>query len=415
MTRSLPPRPSLRFLQEQAKDLLKAQRYRDAAACPTLRLLRRFNNASDAEILSSRVALHEAQFALAMDYGLPSWAELRRQVRGAQPEKPYSLEAVLLRSRQEVPEYAGAGVPLAVVAALNHAGEDIDYMDFVAASGWAFSFGYKYDDISQAFLAVRGDPKQDGPTEVFAFLPTRLGYGYEMARTRRLEELWPFVVKHVDAGTPIMSEHLDGGLITAYRTADGYRQVWLDGTAGDPAWVDAAKLQPYAVYVLVRQGEPAPAEQIFAEALARAVQKGSPHEWRGAPQGLAALKAYLADLADASKDFAKTPEWFCWAAFSRLTARRCAAVWLESIAKAAGGQAAKHLSAAARRYQAAYECYEQFRSTVQAGEPTDENLQQRARTPGRIAAIAPVLDKGIAEESAGLDALRQAASLIKTA
>jgi len=51
MTRSLPPDPSLRFLHEEAKDLLKAQRRKDPAACPTLRLLRRFRDAGDDDIL----------------------------------------------------------------------------------------------------------------------------------------------------------------------------------------------------------------------------------------------------------------------------------------------------------------------------------------------------------------------------
>jgi hypothetical protein len=38
---------------------------------------------------------------------------------------------------------------------------------------------------------------------------------------------------------------------------------------------------------------------------------------------LAALRAYLSDVADSSKSLAKCEEWFCWAAFQRLMARRC--------------------------------------------------------------------------------------------
>jgi hypothetical protein len=60
MTRSLPSTPSLRYLQEEAKDLLKAQRHRDAQVCPVLRRLRRFRDAGDQEILTADLALHEA-------------------------------------------------------------------------------------------------------------------------------------------------------------------------------------------------------------------------------------------------------------------------------------------------------------------------------------------------------------------
>jgi hypothetical protein len=81
MTRSLPPKPSLRFLKEEAKDLLKAQRRKDPSASAVLRLLRRFRDARDENILAADVALHEAQFALAMDYGFSSWDALVQEVR----------------------------------------------------------------------------------------------------------------------------------------------------------------------------------------------------------------------------------------------------------------------------------------------------------------------------------------------
>jgi hypothetical protein len=413
MTRSLPAAPSLRYLQEEAKDLLKAQRQGDAGACPTLRLLRRFQKASDEQLLSSHVALHEAQLALALDYRFKSWADLRHHLRTAMPRGVCSLNSVALRCRQEIPEYAGAGVPMGIVAALNHAGAEMDFMDFTAATGWAFSFGYKYDDISPAFMAVRGNPRDDGPTEVFGFLPTRLGYGYAMARTGNVEELWPFVVKHVDAGTPIMSEHMDGGLITAYRQQDGKRQIFFDGTAPGAGWLDADKLQPYAVYVLVREREPEPPEQVLAAALGRAAQKGSEHAWHGVPQGMSALKAYRADVADAGKDFAKCGEWFCWAAFERLMARKCAAVWLASVVPKFKGKPSKCLKEAASHYGRAWRRYEEYRAAAGAGEPTVQSLQQRARTPERIAAILPILDRAINEEAAGLRQLESAETLLK--
>ncbi|MBI3909429.1 MAG: hypothetical protein HY320_00665 [Armatimonadetes bacterium] len=198
MPRALPPNPSLRHLREQAKDILRAQRSGDALACGALRLLRRFKDAPDDQILASHVSLHEAQYALALDYGLRSWTDLHEEVRRRRSSGLVSLEAALLRCEEEVPEYAGAGVPLAYVAALSHAGCDVDFHDFAAGTGWAFSFAYRYDDISPAYMAVRGDPAHDGPYEVFWFLPELLGFRCEMARTSAPDELWQFATRHVD-------------------------------------------------------------------------------------------------------------------------------------------------------------------------------------------------------------------------
>ncbi|MBN2562833.1 MAG: hypothetical protein JXQ75_18065 [Phycisphaerae bacterium] len=412
MTDSLPPKPNLRFLQLQAKSLLKAQRHADARACPTLRMLERFRDASEAKILGANVMLHEAQFALALHYGFRSWAHLRHHLQTLVAAEDYSLDATRLRTQDEVPEYAAAGVPLAIVAALNHAGEEIDFVDFAAASGWAFSFGYQYEDISPAFMAVRGQPGRDGPLEVFSFLPARLGHGYQLARTREIAELWPFVVRHVDCGTPIMSEHLDGGLITAYRGEDGDREVFFDGTVC-PGWIAVHQLQPYAVYVLVRERDPLPQEQLAGEAVRRAAAKAARHTWEGVPQGLAALEAYCADVANPDKDFAETEEWFCWAAFERLMARKCCAVWLRRVAPMFGSPVDEQLRAAADHYATAYEQYERFRCAVAAGEPSTHNLQQRARTPERVAAIAPTLKSAIAEETVGVKALHAAVAAMR--
>jgi hypothetical protein len=77
---SLPSSPSLRFLKEQAKDILKAHKAGDASSCEVLRKLRRFATAADADILPADVPLKEVQFALAMHYGFASWEEMRKHV-----------------------------------------------------------------------------------------------------------------------------------------------------------------------------------------------------------------------------------------------------------------------------------------------------------------------------------------------
>lgn len=411
MSSSLPAHPSLEHLKKSAKQLLAAQRQGAVQCCRFLRGLHRFADATDEEILAASMKLAEAQLVVAMHFGFRSWADLKHDIESRPTEDDHSLHAVERRSREEIPEYAGAGVPLCVVAALNRAGVDMDFMDFAAASGWAFSFGYRYDDVSPAHMAIRGDPASDGPFEVFAFLPLQLGFDYEMALTRDdPDALWSFVQGQVDAGIAVMSEHMDGGLIIAYREKSGRRQFFFDGTVM-PGWLDADSLQPHAVYSLVKRRDAASAGEIRRLALERAVAKGSPHEWRGIPQGAAALRSYLADVSDATRDFAETEEWFCWATFERLMARRCVEVWLRRSAEHVDRNARTHVLAAADGYGEAFRCYDRYLSAVRGPRPHAQSLRERARTPERIAVIAEVLEQGIDAETAGLGALARAVTV----
>jgi len=85
MSPVLPLHPHLDHLKKQAKALLKAQCAGDALACEPLRQLHRFADVGDAEILAASVQLHEVQFALALDYGFPSWERLQAFVGGQEP------------------------------------------------------------------------------------------------------------------------------------------------------------------------------------------------------------------------------------------------------------------------------------------------------------------------------------------
>jgi len=85
MSRALPPNPSLEALQKEARQLQRAQAQGDPASCSTLRLLHQFGGRSDKEILATRLKLTDAQFALALDYGFRSWADLRDTVTWSDP------------------------------------------------------------------------------------------------------------------------------------------------------------------------------------------------------------------------------------------------------------------------------------------------------------------------------------------
>jgi hypothetical protein len=127
---------------------------------------------------------------------------------------------------------------------------------------------------------------------------------------------------------------------------------------------------------------------------------------------MAALEAYLADVSDETKDYPDTEEWFCWAAFERLMARRCCELWLRSSAEFYDRNTERLLRDAADRYGEAFSLYEEYRAAVQDGFPPRATLQERARTPDRIAVIAPILEQGIAAESEGLGLLERAVELI---
>jgi 3-keto-disaccharide hydrolase len=88
MTPSLPPKASLEQLKNQAKDALKAHKRGDPACCAVLRHLHQFKDKPDDEILKAKVGLQEVQFALAMDYGFKSWAELKERTTGDSEPSP---------------------------------------------------------------------------------------------------------------------------------------------------------------------------------------------------------------------------------------------------------------------------------------------------------------------------------------
>ena len=75
-SQKLPERPNLEQLKKQAKNLLHAAQRGDAAALERIRSLPAFAAGADPAAL----ALHDAQSAIAREYGFASWKELRDQV-----------------------------------------------------------------------------------------------------------------------------------------------------------------------------------------------------------------------------------------------------------------------------------------------------------------------------------------------
>ena len=222
MIRSLPPNPSLRFLQKEAKDLLKAQRRGDPGACETLRLLRRFHAAQDGEILAADVSLHEAQFGLAMDYGFPSWPAMKSHVdavsaltEGA-PAGPVGDADVRLVLKG-VPKIGFhrrmCPFPAAVEAVLEFLGRPEPYDYLMGVSGAAFRRIWHRDDGGNVDLS-RLQP------EPHRLLFRAIGFDYHVLPAADGPVMTDAVKASIAAGKPVIGFGIIGppeaGLVCGY-------------------------------------------------------------------------------------------------------------------------------------------------------------------------------------------------------
>ena len=158
MTTSLPANPSLRHLKVEAKHILQAYRKGDESCCRVLRNLRQFVDHSDAEILKSKIGLHEVQFALALEYGFESWAQLKQHLDAvsAAPEK----SALRVNGANAV-EVTGNGqnrdsVALSLVAAAQAFGQTLDYADATCRLGNAFGPAIDTEENCTSHMQVEG-------------------------------------------------------------------------------------------------------------------------------------------------------------------------------------------------------------------------------------------------------------------
>src|SRR5262245_5136318 len=131
MPRELPARPNLEHLKSQAKDLLDAHKRGEREAFTRIRAaVPAFAHKSNDEIARMPFALHDAQSAIAREYGFASWAELRTKIGaggeadlpaaiasgdpGAAPQLPPELEAALREAQALRGTKTDAPTPAAV-------------------------------------------------------------------------------------------------------------------------------------------------------------------------------------------------------------------------------------------------------------------------------------------------------------
>jgi ankyrin repeat protein len=81
MSKSLPSRPNLEQLKNQAKDLLKAHDSGDAEALQRIQASHPdYSNASEDQIRATKLSLSDAQLVIAREYGFASWPKLKEHV-----------------------------------------------------------------------------------------------------------------------------------------------------------------------------------------------------------------------------------------------------------------------------------------------------------------------------------------------
>ena len=101
MSRQLPARPHLDHLKAQAKDLLDAHQRGEREALERIRAaVPAFARMSDDELARAGFALHDAQSAIAREYGFASWAELRDKVAALSAAAPSKEAAIAEQSAQ---------------------------------------------------------------------------------------------------------------------------------------------------------------------------------------------------------------------------------------------------------------------------------------------------------------------------
>ncbi len=336
MSRTLPPRPDFTQLKHQAKDLLHAHERKDAAACGVLRRLRRFASANDAAVLAAPLALHEAQYALAMEYGFASWNALKRHIEKVtgrpspvRREKDRTYVAGLEKHGIGCKDAHDNSVIACIAGVMAALGEnELTYEYLMGASGAAFRVQMHQPNwCPSAACAPCGYDCVPGAMAV-------TGYRLTWIDTQRdgkwlsdgVKEALQAVPASVDRGVPVILAGKESGLIVGYHAdgklvvrpyehrQDGYadadafdRTGKLTWTTSDGSWTDSA----WAVGIIEPADLPMDRREAVADSLRLAVKLAKTERFGEYLSGFAALEHWSQALLDDSRFEALTEEsWF---------------------------------------------------------------------------------------------------------
>jgi hypothetical protein len=320
MSRTLPPRPDFAQLKHQAKDLLRAHERKDASACCTvLRRLRQFAAADEAAILARPLALHEAQYALAMEYGFASWNALKRHV-----EKVLGRPSPLRRENgrtyvaglEKLPTACRNSVITCIVGAMEAMGEDISYEYLMGACGGAFRVQLHQPNwcpsaacAGPGYNLIPGAMKITGyrlTSMPVTFMPTgHEKQGTELAQAIELAR--PAMTASIERGVPALFDSEECGLIVGYKD-DGQRIVRPYGEA--EGYVDTDKW-PWGVGIIEPEDVAMDRHTAVVNSLHLAVTLAKTERFGNYLSGFKALEQWSEELLDESR-FADLKEhnWF---------------------------------------------------------------------------------------------------------
>jgi hypothetical protein len=371
--RALPERPSLDQLRLQAKELHHAHGRGELAECKALRRIQRFAALDDAALAQARVTLSDAQFTLALDYGLPSWVELKQKVALLRGERTLGtvqrtgarvaiagLPATWLQTPGRN-SYAGA-----LASALSVTEQSFSYDQLMAYSGLAFrTRWYRGDDGPDAFCPTSAlgefPPEMDAVSAATGWLQ----HHDVWQGGRDVRELLPALTASIDRGVPVLgypsNEQLDLCVLFGYeRDGEQLKLCWLDGKREGDLVLPAEKLG-FLVILLERQGLIPDGRRALLSALGsdnwRCRKRPAPRRDGAYYYGPLAYDTWSRDLEQA----AGYPEpmrrklcfvsWFCFAALA--DARSAAATFLNQTADDFEDEIAAALRKAAGHYAAA--------------------------------------------------------------
>lgn len=368
MSRILPVSPSLEHLKNEAKSLLRAQQKGDVAACPVLRRLRQFAQVPDAQILQGSVSLQEVQYALAMEYGFASWADMKRHVEslGPRPSLQRDTGKAWIDGLPEVGWGRGKDCTFAgaLEAALLATEEPYSYSDLMGLSGLAFRFRFG--------ACCGSSPIGEMPDEYEAICRTT---GWHLPTDVQLgQEKWDHqavagrMVMSIDAGKPVLAYNDSLNVAVVYGYEGGGQILWyIDYRPGKtmPYKVSVDKIGPLQSY-LARKVQALPPVEQLREALKLAVA----HWHRGKHDGgvagreydygAAAYDACIAWLEDVDGVATERRQAVIndenWLFMHLVDARRAAAQFLHDRAELLQGAAADTLRQTAEQCSALAGC-----------------------------------------------------------
>jgi hypothetical protein len=267
---SLPERPSLENLRNQAKTLQR--RHRDGEPEALARV------ASMLPAPALPLALHDAQFVLARQYGFPSWPKLVERVRGPRPDGRVRAEngrvwidgvARLRWGSSAEPTYIGA-----LEAAFRGSDRPLDVTTLLGDSGLGFRLRWATRDGGNAWCG--SGPCGEWPEEVAA-LNAATGYVFrwqEAASDRSAPELGERILEHIDRGYPILGfvTHMDMAVVYGYEE-EGQRVLVADYWASeDPFVIPSAEAKAIGMF-MERIDAPAPRDVAVRGGLGLAVRR----------------------------------------------------------------------------------------------------------------------------------------------